>query len=42
MPENALSPDPASHAIWSGDLTRVPFWVYRAPAMAKLEQDPGI
>ena len=39
MPENALSPDPASHAIWSGDLTRVPFWVYRAPAMAKLEQD---
>ena len=38
MPD-ALLPHPASLPGWTGDLTRVPFWVYRDQALMKLEQD---
>ena len=30
---------PASLPGWTGDLTRVPYWVYRDQALVKLEQD---
>ena len=38
MPD-ALLPHPASPPAWTDDLTRVPFWVYRDPALMKLEQE---
>jgi nitrite reductase/ring-hydroxylating ferredoxin subunit len=38
MPD-ALLPRPGSLPGWTGDLTRVPFWVYRDQALMKLEQD---
>jgi phenylpropionate dioxygenase-like ring-hydroxylating dioxygenase large terminal subunit len=37
MPD-ALLPYPASLPGWKGDLTRVPFWVYRDERLLKLEQ----
>ena len=37
MPD-ALLPRPGSLPGWTGDLTRVPFWVYRDQALMKLEQ----
>jgi phenylpropionate dioxygenase-like ring-hydroxylating dioxygenase large terminal subunit len=36
---DALSPRQTSFPGWTGDLTRVPFWVYRDRALMKLEQD---
>jgi phenylpropionate dioxygenase-like ring-hydroxylating dioxygenase large terminal subunit len=38
---NALQPGPGSSSppSWIGDLTRVPFWVYRDEALPKVEQD---
>jgi anthranilate 1,2-dioxygenase large subunit len=38
MPDTLLPP-PASLPGWTGDVTRVPFWVYRDPALMKLEQE---
>jgi phenylpropionate dioxygenase-like ring-hydroxylating dioxygenase large terminal subunit len=38
MPD-ALSPRPASLPGWTGDLTRVPYRVYRDHALMKVEQD---
>ena len=38
MPD-ALSPRQTSFSDWTGDLTRVPFWVYRDQALMKVEQD---
>ena len=38
MPDTLLPP-PASLPGWTGDLTRVPYWVYRDQALTKLEQE---
>ena len=40
MPD-ALQPSPgsASPRSWIGDLTRVPYWVYRDEALPKAEQE---
>ena len=38
MPE-APAPLSAGGQVWSGDITRVPYWVYRDPALLKLEQE---
>ena len=38
MPE-APAPSSAGRQVWSGDITRVPYWVYRDPALMKLEQE---
>ena len=37
MPDT-VAPQLESHPHWSGDLTRVPYWVYRDPDLLKLEQ----
>ena len=37
MPD-ALLPRSAPLPVWTGDLTRVPFWVYRDRTVLKLEQ----
>src|SRR5580693_769395 len=42
LPVESIMPDallPASLRGWNGDLTRVPFWVYRDQALMKLEQE---
>ena len=38
MPDT-LPPRPASLPGWTGDLTRVPYWVYRDQALMQVEQD---
>lgn len=38
MPD-ALPPHPVSLSGWTGDLTRVPFWVYRNQVLMKVEQE---
>ncbi|MGE0416790.1 MAG: Rieske 2Fe-2S domain-containing protein [Acetobacteraceae bacterium] len=32
-------PDTAAHPAWNGDITRVPYWVYRDPNLLKTEQE---
>jgi hypothetical protein len=40
MPDTLLlSRGSASPASWVGDLTRVPYWVYRDGALPKVEQE---
>ncbi len=39
MPESPTSYlDPAPRSGWDGDVSRVPFWVYRDTDLAKVEQ----
>jgi len=38
MPDTLL-PGPTSPPSWIGDLTRVPFWVYRDGSLQKVEQE---
>jgi phenylpropionate dioxygenase-like ring-hydroxylating dioxygenase large terminal subunit len=40
MPDT-ITPDPASASplCWTGDVTRVPYWVYRDPGLLKIEQN---
>lgn len=39
MPEAPIVPTRATQPAWTGDLTRVPYWVYRDPAILKAEQE---
>ena len=36
---DTLLPRPLSPPVWTGDLTRVPYWVYRDQTLMKVEQD---
>jgi len=38
MPEAPVHP-PSATPTWDGDITRVPYWVYRDPALLKSEQE---
>jgi phenylpropionate dioxygenase-like ring-hydroxylating dioxygenase large terminal subunit len=38
MPDT-YPPRPIPGAVWAGDVTRVPYWVYRDPDLPKIEQE---
>ncbi|HVY17998.1 MAG TPA: Rieske 2Fe-2S domain-containing protein [Rhodopila sp.] len=38
MPEAPAGLEPSAYPPWTGDVTRVPYWVYREPALLKTEQ----